>query len=253
MQAELNRRDVLTRVLPAIGVASVMAAMPALAADVAAPSDNAAGPVQALLAAAFKDGQYVLPPLPYEYDALEPHIDAETMHLHHDKHHQAYVTGLNKALKDLAAGGEANAPLLSGLQEDLSFNAAGHVMHTIFWATMSPHAGGEPDGTLAEAIKKDFGSVEAFRTQFSRVALGVKGSGWALLAYEPIGQRLIVLQIKQHDLQLPAGAVPLLPLDVWEHAYYLKYRNVRADYVKAWWSVVNWPAVSAALALAQRK
>jgi len=139
------------------------------------------------------------------------------------------------------------------LEEDLSFNGAGHMLHTIFWATMAPNAGGEPDGALAEAIKKDFGSVEALRAQFGRVTLGVKGSGWALLAFEPVGQRLLVLQIKQHDLQLPVGTVPLLPLDVWEHAYYLKYRNMRGDYVKAWWNLVNWPAVSAALAAAARK
>ena len=181
----------------------------------------------------------------YGYDALEPHIDAETMHLHHDKHHKAYVDGLNKAVKELAAmdaaGGENNAPLLTGLQEDLSFNAGGHVLHTLFWSIMGPKAGGEPGAALADALKRDFGSVDAFRTRFARVAAGVKGSGWAILAHEPMADRLIVLQVKQHDLQLVPGTVPLLPLDVWEHAYYLKYHNVRADYVKAWWNVVNWP------------
>jgi Fe-Mn family superoxide dismutase len=202
--------------------------------------------------AGFKDGAYVLLPLPYGYDALEPTIDAETMRLHHDKHHKAYVDGLNKSIKELAAldaaGGPGNPPLLSGLQEDLSFNAGGHLLHTLFWSIMAPKTGGEPPTALADALTRDFGSVDAFRTRFSHVAAGVKGSGWAVLAYEPLGDRLMVLQVKQHDLQLAPGAVPLLPLDVWEHAYYLKYHNVRADYIKSWWNVVNWPAVEAVLA-----
>jgi Fe-Mn family superoxide dismutase len=256
MENHLSRRDVLAGALPAMGMVSGVASALALGGPLAAMVDAqttapAQGPVESLLNSAFKDGEYVLPALPYAYEALEPHIDAETMHLHHDKHHLAYVKGLNKAFKDLAAlsesGTEANPPLLAGLQEDLSFNAGGHVLHTIFWATMAPSAGGEPTGALADAIKKDFGSVESFRTQFSRVAAGVKGSGWALLAYLPLGERLAILQLKQHDLQLPASAIPLLPLDVWEHAYYLKYHNARADYVKAWWNVVNWPAVDQAL------
>jgi superoxide dismutase, Fe-Mn family len=117
---------------------------------------------------------------------------------------------------------------------------------------MGPKMGGDPTAILASAMTKDFGSVDAFRTRFSRVAASVKGSGWAILALEPMGDRLMVLQVKQHDLQLPAGTVPLLSLDVWEHAYYLKYHNVRADYVKAWWNVVNWPAVEALLISSRR-
>jgi Fe-Mn family superoxide dismutase len=194
--------------------------------------------------------------LPYAYDALEPHIDKETMTLHHDKHHKAYVDGLNKTLKELAAlrdaGGEINVSALTGLQEDLSFNGSGHVLHSIFWYTMAPGAGGEPGAVLADALTKSFGSVEKFRAHFARAAAGVKGSGWAMLAYEPVADSLIVLQVKQHDLQAMFGATPLLPLDVWEHAYYLKYHNVRADYVKAWWEVVNWPAVEAAFGSARR-
>lgn len=244
MSRLLTRREIVTRTAPALALA-LSAAAPLLA------QVNPGGPmVPAGDASGFANGQYVLPPLPYAYDALEPSIDAQTMHLHHDKHHKAYVDGLNKALKSLAeldAAKEANPPLLVGLQEDLTFNAGGHLLHTLFWTTMAPHAGGEPSGGIADALAHDFGSVDAFRERFSRAAAGVKGSGWAILVHEPLGDRLLVIQVKQHDLQQIPGAVPLLPLDVWEHAYYLKYQNVRADYVKAWWNVVNWPAVDAAL------
>jgi superoxide dismutase, Fe-Mn family len=247
----LSRRNVLTQ----LGVAGAWAALGALASDAPAQAVASSGPIADLLAAACKDGEYTLPPLPYDYNSLEPNIDEATMKLHHDKHHAAYVKGLNTAIKDLAAlysaGGEINSAQANGLQEDLSFNAGGHILHTVFWGAMAPNAGGDPSGAIADAITHDFGSVDLFRAQFSKVAAGVKGSGWAVLAYEPIGKRLLILQVKQHDLQLAAGVVPLLPLDVWEHAYYLKYHNVRADYVKAWWNTVNWAAVSAAYTTAQ--
>jgi Fe-Mn family superoxide dismutase len=250
MSDVLSRRQVVMRSVPALALAGALAAAgPLLAAD------NAGAGVTPGENEGFKDGQYVLPPLPYAYDALEPYIDAETMRLHHDKHHQAYVTGLNRALKELAAldGAVAppSAPLLAGLQEDLSFNAGGHLLHTLFWSVMGPNAGGEPRGELADALARDFSSLAAFRTRFAAVAAGVKGSGWSLLAYVPLSDRLIILQVKQHDLQIAPGVVPILPLDVWEHAYYLKYHNVRGDYVKAWWNVVNWPAVGEAFAAAR--
>jgi Fe-Mn family superoxide dismutase len=245
MSETLSRRDVVTRSVPALAIAGALSIAGPLLAET-----TGGGHASPVAREAFKGGEYVLPPLPYPYEALEPHIDAETMHLHHDKHHQAYVTNLNKAIKELAtsdAGGAAPAaPLLSGLQEDLSFNAAGHLLHTLFWKTMGPGLGGEPQGELAEAIKKDFSSVVAFRARFAAVAAGVKGSGWAVLAYEPVAERLIILQVKQHDLQLAPWAEPILAVDVWEHAYYLKYRNVRGEYVKAWWNVVNWPVVAEA-------
>jgi len=250
MTDQISRRSVL-QAAPALAIAGALVSIPLAAMADSATSAPAAGP----LAAGFKDGAYVLPPLPYDYAALEPAIDAETMHLHHDKHHQAYVDNLNKTLKALAEpGADANPALLSGLEEDLSFNAGGHLLHTIFWSIMAPPSsggGGDPTGARADALTKDFGSVEAFKTRFSKVAAGVKGSGWAILAYEPVGDRLLVTQAKQHDMQLVAGAIPLLPLDVWEHAYYLKYHNVKAEYVKAWWSVVNWGAVGSALAAAR--
>jgi Fe-Mn family superoxide dismutase len=251
MSDALSRRDILTRTVPALALAGTLLSGPLTAMADSTPPAASQGP----LASGFKDGVYVLPELPYGYDALEPFIDEQTMHLHHDKHHNAYVEGLNKTLKALAeAGVDESQPLLNGLTEDLSFNAGGHLLHTIFWSVMAAAnngGGGDPTGPLADGITKDFGSVEAFRTRFSKVAAGVKGSGWAILSYEPVGDHLMVQQVKQHDMQLIAGATPLLPLDVWEHAYYLKYFNVKADYVKAWWNVVNWGAVSAAYTAAK--
>jgi superoxide dismutase, Fe-Mn family len=255
MSVPLTRREVISRSASAVAFAGIAAATSSLFVQpTIASADTTAAPNWGL---GFKDGVYVLPALAYAYDALEPHIDEATMHLHHDKHHQAYVNGLNSAIKALAAlaapDAPENAPLLAGLQEDLSFNAGGHFLHTLFWQTMAPSAGGEPQGALADALAKDFGSVEAFRTRFARVAAGVKGSGWALLAHEPIADRLLIVQVKQHDLQLPVGVSPLLPLDVWEHAYYLKYKNARAEYVKAWWNAVNWPTIDAALAASRKQ
>jgi superoxide dismutase, Fe-Mn family len=259
MSNSLTRRNLLTQTVPALAAAGIMAGYAGVFSARASADENQPGgavsPTEAMLSASFHDGVYTLPPLPYAYDALEPHIDKETMTLHHDKHHKAYVDGLNKTLKELEAvraAGDINVSTLAGLQEDLSFNGSGHILHSIFWSTMGPGAGGEPGTGLADAINKSFGSVEAFRAHFSKAAAGVKGSGWAMLSYEPVGDSLIVLQVKQHDLQAIFGSVPLLPLDVWEHAYYLKYRNVRADYVKAWWDVVNWTAVEAAYGAARR-
>jgi Fe-Mn family superoxide dismutase len=242
-----TRRDVLTRgamAMAAAGLAGTAGEAFGQAAGANAPKPAT---LSDFISDSFANNEYALPPLPYAYDALEPHIDKETMTLHHDKHHKGYVDGLNKTLKELAAlrsaPGEVNVSALTGLEEDLTFNGSGHILHSIFWKTMAPNAGGEPGGGLAAGLKNDFGSVEAFRAQFSKAAAGVKGSGWAILAYEPLGDKMMILQAKQHDLQTVFGIVPLLPLDVWEHAYYLKYHNVRGDYVKAWWNVVNWPAV----------
>jgi len=240
-----TRRDIVMKTVPALAMAGALSiAGPLMAAD------NAGHHLAPGGEDAFRDGQYALPPLPYGYDALEPHIDAETMHLHHDKHHQAYVTNLNKTVKELAdldaAGAPPAASVLTGLEEDLSFNAAGHLLHTLFWKIMGPNAGGEPQGELADAITRSFGSIPAFRTRFAAVAGGVKGSGWAILAYEPLAERLLILQVKQHDLQLSPWMEPILALDVWEHAYYLKYKNVRGEYIKEWWNVVNWREVNEA-------
>ncbi len=189
--------------------------------------------------------EYVLPDLPYDYGALEPHISGQIMELHHDKHHQAYVTGANSALEQLAEARQADQlGTVNLLEKNLAFNLAGHVNHSVFWRNMSPDGGGKPDGDLAAAIDEYFGSFDGFRAHFTAAALGIQGSGWAILAWDSLGQRLIIEQLYDHQGNLVAGSVPLLMLDMWEHAFYLQYRNVKADYVKAWWNVANWADVT---------
>ncbi len=191
-----------------------------------------------------KTTEHVLPPLPYAYNALEPHIDEATMHLHHDMHHKGYVDGLNKAEKALDEARKSNDfSLVKHWSRELAFHGSGHILHTQFWENMAPKAGGEPKGRLAEAIRKKFGSFEAFKAHFMAAANAVEGSGWAVLATSPLRGELQVLQAEKHQDLTQWGAVPLLILDVWEHAYYLKYQNRRAEYVKAFFNVVNWPDV----------
>ena len=196
---------------------------------------------------------YSVPPLPYDYNALEPYIDEETMHLHHDKHHQAYVTAANKALE----GTEwAETPVEEVLQSLESIpddkrnavrnNAGGHYNHSLFWEWMSPGGGGEPDGALREALDAAFGSFDDFKAKVKAAGIGQFGSGWAFLVHD--GSGLAVVSTPNQDSPISAGKTPLLGVDVWEHAYYLKYHNVRPDYIDAWWNVVNWPVVAAAFA-----
>lgn len=188
---------------------------------------------------------YSLPELTYDYAALEPHISGKIMQLHHDKHHQAYVTGANTALEQLAEARDAeNLAAVNKLEKDLAFNLGGHVNHTIFWNNLSPEGGERPEGELAAAIDEYFGSFEKFQAHFTATALGVQGSGWAVLAWDALGQRPNIVQLFDQQGNLPAGTVPLLMLDVWEHAYYLDYLNVRADYVKAFWNIANWQDVA---------
>ena len=188
---------------------------------------------------------YSLPELPYDYAALEPHISGKIMQLHHDKHHQAYVTGANTALEQLAEARDAgNLAAVNKLEKDLAFNVGGHVNHTIFWNNLSPEGGEKPEGELAAAIDEYFGDFEKFQAHFTATALGVQGSGWAVLAWDALGQRPNVVQLFDQQGNLPAGTIPLLMLDVWEHAYYLDYLNVRADYVKAFWNIANWQDVA---------
>ena len=188
---------------------------------------------------------YSLPELPYDYAALEPHISGKIMQLHHDKHHQAYVTGANTALEQLAEARESgNLAPVNKLEKDLAFNVGGHVNHTIFWNNMSPDGGGKPEGELAAAIDEYFGDFEKFQAHFAATAMGVQGSGWAVLAWDTLGQRANIVQMFDQQGNLPAGTVPLLMLDCWEHAYYLDYLNVRADYVKAFWNIANWQDVA---------
>jgi superoxide dismutase, Fe-Mn family len=189
---------------------------------------------------------YTLPKLPYAYDALEPHIDAETMMIHHDKHHQAYIDKLVDALKahpDLMAKTPTELITnLSAVPEDIrpavQNQGGGHVNHTFFWTIMGPGKGGEPKGKLADAIKAKFGDFATFKTQFADAAAKRFGSGWAWLVNSGAG--LEIISTANQDSPLSLGKTPIIGLDVWEHAYYLKYRNVRPDYVTAWWNVVNW-------------
>ncbi len=189
--------------------------------------------------------QYSLPDLPYDYGALEPHLSGQIIELHHDKHHAAYVAGANTALEKLAEArekGEFGA--LTGIEKNLAFHVSGHLLHSLYWQNMSPDGGGEPEGELAAAVVEDFGSVAALKTQMSQVIATVQGSGWAALSWEPVGQRLVVHQVLDHQDNVAAGSLPIFVIDGWEHAWYLQYKNVKADYVTAFWNVVNWADVA---------
>ena len=196
--------------------------------------------------------KYVLPELPYAYDALEPHISAEIMELHHSKHHQNYVNGANAALEKLEAARKDGsiAAVVTALSKDLAFNLGGHTNHSLFWENLGPNGGGKPTGALAAAIDADFGSFEEFQKHFAAAALGLQGSGWAVLAYDKIGERLVIEQMTDQQGNLSIDLVPLLLLDMWEHAFYLQYKNVKADYVNAVWNVFNWDDVAARYASA---
>ncbi|NUM54164.1 MAG: superoxide dismutase [Candidatus Hydrogenedentes bacterium] len=193
-----------------------------------------------------------LPDLPYPYDALEPYINTETMKLHHDKHHAAYVTNLIKAEKALADARAANDfAMVQHWSRAAAFNGGGHALHSLFWTIMAPAGkggGGEPTGQLADKIKQDFGSFAAFKAQFSAAAKAVEGSGWALLHHRVTDHRLIVLQAENQQKLGTWDSIPILGIDVWEHAYYLTYRNDRAKYVDEWWNIVNWEHVAKNLA-----
>ncbi len=198
-------------------------------------------------------GKHTLPPLPYAYNALEPYIDEATMRIHHDKHHQSYVDGLNNAENKLAeARRSGDFSLVKHWERELAFHGAGHYLHTLFWSIMAPNAGGPATGLAAEQIRADFGSFEAFKKQFSEAADKVEGGGWAVWVWSPRSQRTEILTAEKHQNLSQWDVVPLLALDVWEHAYYLKHQNKRADYIKDWWNVVNWKQVNERLAAARR-
>jgi Fe-Mn family superoxide dismutase len=198
--------------------------------------------------------EYTLPELAYDYSALAPSISGTIMELHHSKHHQAYVTGANNALAQLAEARDAGTLAnVNKLEKDLAFNLGGHVNHSVFWTNMSPNGGDKPVGELAAAIDDNFGSFDKFQAHFTAAAMGVQGSGWAVLAWDSIGERLIIQQLFDQQGNIAAGTVPVLMLDVWEHAYYLDYLNVRADYVKAFWNIANWANVQERFDLARTK
>lgn len=184
---------------------------------------------------------YTLPELPYDYAALEPHISGKIMELHHDKHHANYVAGANAALERLEEARDKNDFAAINLWEkNLAFNLGGHINHTFFWNNLAPEGKGRPDGEFGEEITKQFGSFEKFQAQFTAAALGLQGSGWAVLAWDALGDRLVTFQLYDQQSNVPVNIVPLVMLDMWEHAFYLDYVNVKADYVKAWWNIVNW-------------
>jgi len=197
---------------------------------------------------------YTLPDLPYDYSALEPSISGRIMELHHDKHHQAYVNGANTALAQLAeARDSGNLANVNKLEKDLAFNLGGHINHSVFWTNMSPDGGDKPTGELASAIDDFFGSFDKFQAHFTAAAMGVQGSGWSILAWDTVGKRLFIDQLYDQQGNVPAGVIPLFMLDVWEHAYYLDYLNVRADYVKAFWNIANWENVQQRFQVAREK
>lgn len=197
---------------------------------------------------------YTLPELDYAYDALEPHISAEIMEIHHTKHHQTYVDGANSTLEALEKAREEGTDQnqIRALSKNLAFNLGGHTNHSIFWKNLSPNGGGEPTGELAEAINRDFGSFEKFKDHFSNAALSLQGSGWAVLGYDHVADRLVIEQMTDQAGNTSINLTPILMLDMWEHAFYLQYKNVKADYVKAVWNVFNWDDVAERYAAASK-
>jgi superoxide dismutase, Fe-Mn family len=188
---------------------------------------------------------YALPDLAYDPGALEPHLSGHIVELHHGKHHAGYVAAANATLEKLAdARAHDNWDSLVGLEKSLAFNLGGHVLHSMYWTNLSPDGGGEPTGALAEAIGESFGSFAAFKSHFAQATTTVQGSGWGLLTYEPLGRSLIVEQLEVHHESTVLGGVPILAIDVWEHAYYLQYENRRPDYVTAVWKLINWSDVA---------
>jgi len=184
---------------------------------------------------------YSLPDLSYDYGALDPHISGKIMELHHSKHHAAYVAGVNKALDQLEeARANESFGTINQLEKDFAFHLGGHINHSIFWKNLSPEGGDKPTGDLGAAIDDNFGSFDAFRAQFNAAALGLQGSGWAILAWESLAKKLVVVQLYDQQSNIPATLIPILQLDMWEHAFYLDYLNVKADYVKAFWNIANW-------------
>lgn len=189
--------------------------------------------------------EYVLPDLPYDYSALEPHISGEIMQLHHDKHHRTYVTGANQALAGLEdARNKNDFAKIAALERSLAFHVSGHILHSLFWQNLSPDGGGQPNGALAAQVNADFGSFDGFKNQMTRAAATIMGSGWAALAWDPASTRLIVVQIHDHQSETAQGSLPLMVLDAWEHAYYLQYRADKAKFFEAVWNLWNWEDVA---------
>lgn len=234
----LDRRDFIGRGGAALATAGLVSALGASNASASHHESHQAG---RLFQAPVKDGQYLLPELPYAYNALEPAIDEQTMRLHHDIHFEGYRKGLNSALDKLAQARESrDFSLVQHWENKLAFHGAGYNLHLVFFDAMAPHGTSQPDKALQRTLAEHFGSFESFKAHFAAAAKTVEGSGWSILAFQPIGQRLLILQAEKHQLLTPWNAIPLLTLDVWEHAYYLHYQNRRSAYVDAFWEVVDW-------------
>jgi superoxide dismutase, Fe-Mn family len=196
--------------------------------------------------------KYTLPELAYEYGALEPHLSGRILELHHGKHHKTYVEGANTVLEKLEqARATGDFGSINQLEKNLAFHLSGHILHSIFWKNLAPAAGGKPEGDLASAIDDQFGSFDAFQNQLTEAANNVQGSGWGALSWEPVGQRLIVEQVYDHQGNVGQGGPPLLVLDMWEHAYYLQYENRKAEWVDAFWELVDWDDVATRFGAAQ--
>jgi Fe-Mn family superoxide dismutase len=197
-------------------------------------------------------GTHTLPPLPYAYDALAPAISEDILKLHHDKHHAAYVRGLNTAERALIdARAKKDEAAIANIARALAFHGSGHINHTIYWENMKPGGAKAPGGALADQIKADFGSVDGLKTQLLAASATAEGNGWGALVWSPMLKRLYTLAILNHQNSYMVGAIPLLITDVWEHAYYLDYQNRRGDYLTAWWGLVNWDDVAARFAAAR--
>lgn len=189
--------------------------------------------------------KHELPALPYDYNALEPYIDENTLRIHHDLHHKGYVDGFNKAEEKIAEAREkGDYALIKHWERELAFNGSGHYMHSIFWTNLSPNGGGEPTGSIAKQIVEDFGSFEIFKAQMTAATIAVEASGWGVLAWDRTAGKLVVLQSEKHQNLTQWGAIPILVMDVWEHAYYLKYQNRRAEFVNNLWNLINWDDIN---------
>jgi superoxide dismutase, Fe-Mn family len=197
--------------------------------------------------------RYVLPALEYDYGALEPHISGKIMELHHDKHHKAYVDGANKTLEQLQeARQKGSFDAVGTLERTLAFNVSGHVLHSIFWRNLAPKSGGRPSGELAQALDRHFGTFDAFKQQLTKTAATIQGSGWAALMWDTLSHQLVITQIHDHQSSTIQGAVPLMVLDAWEHAYYLQYFNEKAKFFDAVWNLWNWNDIAQRLTDARR-
>ena len=194
---------------------------------------------------------HLLPELPYPFDALEPYYDQQTLRIHYEVHHKAYVDRLNQAEKNLCEAKKmGDYEGIIHWKKEIAYYGSSHLLHSLFWENMSPNGGGKPMGSIATRIEIDFGSFEVFRNQFTEAALAVEGSGWAVLVWNPIFEQLEILQVEKHQDLSQWGVIPLLTVDLWEHAYCLKYRNKKLDWINAWWHLINWELVNCHFELA---